>query len=265
MINKIKNYNQIILAIAGTLGLILLSLLIFLVLGEMSRSLFIPKDSNNGILAVEKTNNLLKDSLRKQIISFNRIQIIDSLNQTYLLPVTQANLADAESTDQLLGLLNTRSVRYKEFSGNIYNNLIIHNSKNGVSKLLFDTRVSIENFRIHESQNKKYIIIPACSTDSNKDEYLNDKDLQELFIYSMENDKLSKIEAKENYTTLKAYQPSESENLIVHFGIDRNKNGIFEGTKEPMVFYKVNLNNMQIEEFVSEKEINKLQKLLEGN
>ena len=205
-------------------------------------------DANNGILAIEETNQLLQDSLRKQIISFNNIQIVDSISQTYLIPVTQANLVDAESTNDMLGLLNTTSIgkSYKKYHGNIYNNLIVYNSENGESKSIFDSRISIENFFIHESEDNKYIVIPACSIDTNKDKFLNDNDLQELFIYNLQNDTLSKIKAKENYTTLRAYQPYKSNDLIVHFGIDRNNNGVFERSKEPMIYYKGKPNRYDI-------------------
>ena len=102
---KIKNYNQIILAIAGTIGVVFLFFAVFLALEEMSRSFFGSRvDRNNqGILAIEETDELNKDSLRKQIISFNRIQVIDSANQIFLIPVTQANLAAAEK-DKFLRL-----------------------------------------------------------------------------------------------------------------------------------------------------------------
>lgn len=266
---KIKNYNQIILAIAGTVGVVLLMALLVMTVEDFFSDFFISSDdSTSGILAIEETNQLNEDSLRKQIISFNRIQVVDSLNQTYILPVTQANLADAESTGQMMGLLNTTKGSYRKydkFYGNIYNNLMIHNALSGESIKVFDHRISIENFIIHESDGRKYIVIPGCSVDSNKDKFLNSDDLQELFIYDLHKKQLTKIMAAENYTTLRAYQPDQSNDLIVHFGIDRNRNGVFESSTEPMIFYKIDLQNMKIVEFVNENQINELQKLLEGN
>jgi len=266
-IDKIKNYNQIILAIVGTIGVVFIFFAALFTLVEMSDTFFRNDDnSNNGILAIEETDKLLQDSLRKQIITFNRIQIIDSISQTYLLPVTQANLVDAESTNELLGLMNkvSSSLSYEDFNYNIYNNLILYSSLTGRSKAIFDTRKSLGNFIVHESNNEKYIVIPACSFDSNKNGFLDDGDLQELFIYALENDNLHRLKLQENYTTLSVFQPNKSNDLIVHFGIDRNKNGKFERSKEPMIFYKVNLVDMSLEEFVSEADIIKMQELLEG-
>ncbi len=267
-IEKIKNYNQVLLALAGTIGIIFLLIGLFFVASEIVDDLFRRDNyyTNNGIIATEETDQLVQDSLRKQVISFKDIQIIDSLTQTYLLPVTQANLADAEYAYNSVALMNTKSIgkSYEKYYGNIYNNLVLYNANDQSSEILFKERISIENFLIHEEGGLKYIVIPACNIDSNKDKFLNDDDLQELFIYDYQRKLLKKIEAQENYTTLRAFQPSQSNDLIVHFGIDRNKNGIFERAKEPMIFYKVNLEDMRLEEFVNEQEITKLQQLLEG-
>jgi len=106
--------------------------------------------------------------------------------------------------------------------------------------------------------------IIGCSTDSNKDKYLNSHDLQELFIYDFQEAKTTKIIAKENYTTINIYQPNSTGDLIVHFGIDRNKDGRFDMVNEPMIFYKVMLEDMTLKEFVSKEQIIKIQNLLDG-
>lgn len=266
-IEKIRNYNSIILAIAGTVAVIFLIIGAFFLLEDMSRSFFRNDDyRNDGILAIEETDQLLKDSLRRQIISFDRIQIIDSISQTYLLPVTQANLADPESNRKLGGLMNSfgSGSEYEYYDDAAYNNLIVHNSETGKTQVVFKQRVSIGNYHIHNSGDKKYIVISACSKDSNNDKYLNDRDLQELFIYDLQTAEISKIGAKENYTTLNTQQPHMSTDLIAHFGIDRNNDGVFKRSEEPMVFYKVNLDKMTLEEFVTNTDIKELQGLLEG-
>lgn len=268
-IDKIKNYNQVILAIAGTIGVILLAFAALIMLEELSRSFFRDRDgyNNSGVLAMESVNELQKDSLRQQIISFNKIEMIDSVSQTYIIPVTQANLAAAEEASEILGLVNTRSGSRSYRGGydaNIYNNLVLYKQLEKESEIVFKERISIGDFLIHDQAEDKYIVIPACDIDSNKDGYLNEGDLQELFIYDLQKEQLNKIEAKENYTTLRVYQPEMSDDLIVHFGIDRNRDGSFDRWVEPMVFYQINLDQMKIQEFVSKEQLTKLQSLLEG-
>jgi len=194
---KIRDYNQFLLALAGTV------LVLFIVIGgafilyeEISYSF--QDDYNTGILSNEETSRLQKDSLRKQIISFNEINIIDSAKQLYLLPVTQADLLDYEHSSELLGLVNTYN---RGKFRNVYgfdNNLVICDLLNEKSKIIFDTRVSISNYLVHKSNQKKYLIIKASRIDTNHDKYLNSNDLQELFIYDIELQELSKKDAR-NY------------------------------------------------------------------
>ncbi len=267
-IEKIKNYNQIILAIAGTIGVVFLFFAAIFALGELSRSFFESRveRNNQGILAIEQTDELNKDSLRKQIISFNKIQVIDSAKQIFLIPVTQANLASAEKDNEILGLMNTKSIgrSYEKFYGNIYNNLVLHDKLKDESQILFNERISIENFIVHENSGDKFIVIPGCNRDSNKDGYLNEDDLQELFIFDIQSRTLNKIRSEENYTTLRVYKPDKSNELIAHFGIDRSKNGVFDSSSEPMIFYRIDLEKMSKEEFVNQEQIEELQSLLEG-
>lgn len=265
-IQKIKAYNQILLAIAGTFALLFAILLAIIFLIEISgggRS----DDYQDGILATEQTDELLKDSLRRQIISFDQIQIIDSISQTYLLPVAQANLVDPERANDLLGLTNNFSMEKKYYKNyhNVYNNLLIHHALLDTTKLVFEQRISIEDFKTHTTTDRQqYLLITGCSVDSNQDKILDEEDLQELFVYDIKREQLTKIEADENYTTLHVYQPPKSTGIVVHFGIDRNNNGAFESRKEPMVFYKLDVPNRQLRPFASETQTNRLQHLLEG-
>ena len=135
---------------------------------------------------------------------------------------------------------------------------------NETSDIIFKDRISIADFCIHETEDKKYVVIPGCSADSNKDGLLNELDLQELFVFDLVTKKLQKIESAENYTTLRTYKPEKTNDLIVHFGIDRNNNGKFEKETEPMIFYKVDLQKMSLKEFVNTDQISTLQGLLEG-
>lgn len=264
-INKIRNYNQILLAIAGSIGVLMLFISGIFLIAELADDLFRDNDDYRGILAIDETDRLLRDTLRKQIVTFDKIEIIDSLEQTYILPVTQANLADAESANDMIGLMNTfgkgSNYRYHTY---VYNNLIVYNSTSDISEILFEERVCIQNYLIHEKTDNKYIIIPASNSDSNGDKLLNDEDLQVLFVYDLDNRKLSRIKSEENYTTLRVYQPKQSQSLIGHFGIDRNKNGEFDRSTEPMLFFKIDLETMTLVKVVNNEQINQLQKLLEG-
>lgn len=114
---KIKNYNQLLLAIAGTLTLLFfIGMGVIFMVDEFSYR-FSDNDYHEGILSSEETEVLLADTLRKQIISFPNMFLVDSISKTYLLPVSQADLHDLESTNDLLGLINSYGSRGKYYGG----------------------------------------------------------------------------------------------------------------------------------------------------
>ena len=261
---RIKNYNQIMLAIAGTVGVIILIFSAIMLLMQLTRSWSYDNNrDNSGVIATEETNELKKDSIRKQIISFNSIEVIDSVSQLFLLPVGQANLANKEKFDtQLFNAKN--SIGDYSYRNYYYNNLVIFDAISSESKIIFEERLSIERYFIHEINNEKYIVIEGAKTDTNKDGILNSNDFQDIFIYDMQKKQLSEIKTQDNFTTLSVIRPQRSNQLVAQFGIDRNNNFNFEGKTEPKAYYKIDLNSMTLQEFINADQVTALQKLLEG-
>ena len=268
---KIKNYNQLILAIAGTVTvLFLLGFGIMVLVHELGNMFSDNSRYQEGILSEDKTTELLADSMRKQIISFNHIELIDSVNKVYVLPIGQADLIEGESANDLLGLTN----RYKKISGYSYtdshhrnsaiNNILIYKSNENKSEIIFNTRVSISRYEIVEKEDKKYILIQGTNTDSNKDKYLNHYDLQDIYIYEIEKHLLTKIELKKDYTVLGIEYNHRSMEVMARCALDRNKNGEFDYGVEPIIYFKVNLEKKALVTIVQQEQINQLQKLLEG-
>lgn len=267
--DKLRNYNQVLLAIGGTL--ILLFMLIFGSWGMYEEFGYLFRDErrqlHNGIIAAEETEELLKDSLRKQIISFKTITLLDSANKTYVLPVRQADLFEGESVKEILGLINTTSRSYydaKNFSPHAFNNLVVYNSVENSSEIIFSERISITSYEVLKRNSEIYILVIGTNKDSNKDGYLNDNDLQELFIYELKKDQLTKINFEENFTTFQINEQEKTKDIIGRFGLDRNNNGEFEIGREPMMIYRIDLAGKKLIKLLTNDQINQLQKLLEG-
>lgn len=260
--SKIKNFNQILLAICGMLGILLL-LFFLIMLGQD----ILPRNGaiqNDGILAIEEVQELNRDSIRKQIISFNSITVIDSVNQIFLLPVSQATLNKGERYDET----SLKDMSYRK-SGRIgynynYNNLALYFEQKGTSQLIFNQRTSISDYNTHKIDGKKYIVINASLTDTNKDGFLNNHDVQHLFVYDLQQKKLNEIAKKDSYTVLDIVSPSKSNALIVQFGVDRNHDKFFDIQTEPQLYYKLDVNTMTVREMVQSNHIDALQKQLEG-
>ncbi len=263
-IDKVKNYNQVILAIAGTVCVMILIFCAILLLIEMSNSWSRRAYHNDGILATEKTDLLNKDSLRKQIISFSRIEVVDSINQLYVLPVTQANLDDEEKYDDIIDYKSSSSKLSMSYYSRAYNNLLLYDAKTKSSEIIFNFRLSISDYFLYTLDELKLIVITASINDTNEDGLLNDKDFQSLFIYDLSKQQLFELNVEENYTILNALVPAKSNQLIAHFGIDRNHNNRFDIQAEPKVYYDVDFNTMSLNELIAEDQLDTLQKLLEG-
>lgn len=266
---KIKNFNQLLLAIGGVLALLFfLGAGILIAIDEFG----IGQGNDHvpdGIISTEETEELLKDSLRKQIISFNEIELIDSAQKQYILPVRQAAIIDGESIDDLLGLTNVylgRGSRYKKYgySNRVYNNLALYESMQNESQILFDKRISISHYEVIKEENKTYVLIIGTDKDSDGNKYLNEDDLQKIFIYTVADKQLWEVKSDEKFTTLNVSQDTRTKDVIGKFGLDRNNNGKFDLGMEPMVFYKINLQTHTLIDIVSKEQMEVLQKLLEG-
>ena len=268
---KLKKYNQLLLAIAGT-GILLffLFMAIVFIFDELKYRWSDDDPFEQGIIATEETDQLLQDSLRKQIISFKEMNLIDSANRIYLLPVRQATISEGESTDDLLGLVNLHSGsgnkfrKYNRRRDVTFNNMVIFNAEKNISDIVFNERVSISEYIIIEKENETFLLLTGTDKDSNKDKYINDEDLQELFIYELATKKLTKIKANENHSTLVVHEQQKTKDVIGKFDLDRNENGEFDLGVEPMVFYLIDLENKKLINTVNEDQVNTLQKLLEG-
>ncbi len=269
-IEKLKNYNQKVLAILGTLAIVLVIVSILGIAGIAISELFRFNNYNDietGILSDEKIEELQKENKREQVISYENPKLIDTLNSIYMIPVSHKNLNEAEN---LNGLLNNRKGSYEyedsRYSRQIYgsyNNLIIYNQKSEVTKKLFDKRVNFNNINVEYFTDNILLLFKVAENDTYKDGVINLLDFKSLYIYSLIEKKLTKIENEEmdiiSYNFL-----NESKDLIVSFGIDKNNDGKYEDLNEPTIIKKYNYKTGKLTNIVGEKTNSDLQKMLEG-
>jgi hypothetical protein len=106
-IEKIKNYNQKLLAILGTIGGIFLvvALVSFISIVIQEHRRYDYNETETGILSEEKIEKLQKENKREQVISYETPILIDTLSLKYIIPVSHKTLDEKEEIDGL-GLLN---------------------------------------------------------------------------------------------------------------------------------------------------------------
>jgi|SRR6056297_1374954 len=252
-IEKIKNYNQKMLAafitvivIASTIGLISL---IVLIVSEL-----IPnnRQPSNTLLSDDKVEELKKDSLRQQIISFDSPILVDTLNLTYIIPVTIKNLAEPEKMDDgVLGLLDgdfRKSSRTKYRERRFYstfNNLIVYDYNSQNSEKISDYRLIGADLSFKYFNDEIIVVFMGAEKDTDHDKNITLYDFKSLFIYSLQDRKLKRIDL-ENSTVISYEYVENKKDILVRFGYDRNKNSLFESDIEPtfVMRYDSELNNL---------------------
>ncbi len=272
-IEKLKNYNQKLLAILGTtIALIAVVGFVFITyfaIDEITRSNRY-KNQEDGILSEEKIKELQEESKRKQLISYDIPRLIDTLNLIYVIPVSHKTLKSAEFIDdeEVLGLMDfSGSVKSdRRYSSQYYgdfNNLLIYEFKENSTKKLFADRVNFGNIEVQYFEDDILIVLEASNQDTYKDGVVNLMDLKSLFIYSFKQKELKKIHHK-NMDVSQIKFVGNNKDLLIKFGVDQNGDGKYDEYSEPSVIKKYNFHKDELTNIVDENIDIDLQQKLEG-
>jgi hypothetical protein len=271
---KIEKYNQKLLAVLGTVGVIFLivALIAFISITIMEHRRYNDDDIETGILSDEKIEKLQKENKREQVISYETPKLIDTLNLVYIIPVSHKTLNEKEDINGLLNAYSSSANDFNEnlldsrYSGGFYgafNNVIIYNPKDGTNKKLFDARVNFNDIKTEYFDKEILLLIKASEKDTYKDGVINLKDFKSLYIYSFSQKKMKKvgIEGMDvyNYKFI-----NNSNDLVIGFGVDKNNDGHYEEYNEPTLFKKYDFESGDLSDIVGEKINSDLQKTLEG-
>ncbi|MCK9453322.1 MAG: hypothetical protein M0Q90_16615 [Bacteroidales bacterium] len=271
-IDKIKNYNQKVLAVLGSIvvviavaGLVLVSFFFMNEIGGCSRNNY----QHDGILSDEKIEELQKENKRKQLISYDNPRLVDTLNLVYIIPVSHKTLNTSEFIESTtLRLLDTRSSyetdsRYsRQYYGN-YNNLLIFDYINHKTKKLFHERINFETIQVEHFKDDILLLLKAAAKDTNKDGVINQLDYKTLFLYALKDKELTEIKL-DNSDVYDVVFVEESKDLIISFGVDYNKDGQFDQYSEPLLIKKYDYLNGKLMNIVSEDINTELQMQLDG-
>lgn len=261
---KLKKYNQIILAIGGTI-VVLATLIFSIVLGyETFRHLWPGDSRDTRIIAGDEMEELKADSVRKQVVSFNNIILIDTPGLKYLIPVGQANLERKEAAKELSGLMN----RYGDGDTGFdiaCNNLLLYDGQTGNIQKIFNKRLSINKYDVQFKRPASPVIfMNVTDDDSNGDGFFDGRDLEKLYFYRLDDKSLQEVTAP-GKTFLWMIIHKNPDVIVVQYGIDRDRDGEFEPSFEPKTFYRLNLGSGQLVEFINPEIVRELQRQLDGN
>ena len=278
-IEKIKNFNQVILAITGVFGVILLLLGIIVVFSELLENFKYSKRTTitNSLISEERVETLNQENLRLQIISYGMPKLIDTANVVYIIPVSVSTLNKAEAVveaaydDGIMGLLDTfgsssffiKEGYFKEnyFDG-LFANLIVYQPVTNNAILLFNERIMLSGVRVYYFKDDILLVFYTAEKDTNKDGLINFQDDKNLCIYSLKTEKMRRI--SEGTNSITDYQFVEnSKDLLVEFSLSQYNDVEFKSYK-PQKIMKYEFETEKLTETVPVNIQQQMQNLLEG-
>lgn len=269
-IDKIRNYNQKILAVLGTVLLVTATIGLIMLVVTVSKSLFPRSQSTtNSLLSDDKAIELKKDSLRQQIISYQSPRLVDTLNLVYLIPVDVKTLEKSEKIDkERFSDIGKKREVYElntehEFYGS-FNNLIVYDYKNNANQKVCDYRIIGTDLLVKYFEDEIVIVFTGAEKDTNKDGVVTLDDFKSLFVYSLKDKNLRKIEIK-NSTVDSFKFVEKKKDILITFGCDRDADNIYDSEKDPTFIMKYDYVNKSLVPIVDKGLEAGIQKIINKN
>ena len=273
-IEKIKNYNQKVLAVLCTLGVVFLLICTIIVLIEAW-----PHGgyevSPQGLIADEETEALNQENLRRQIVSYETPWLIDTLQSIYIVPVSIKTLKRPEEAtttgDGVLNLMDISSSRFKK-GGGYYNhkrfegkyaNLIVYDGVNGNTKSLFDERVIIGNVQTYYFKDDILLVFYVATKDTDKNGVIDLNDLRSLNLYSFQNGTMRRISEGNNQVADYRFMEN-TKDLLIELQLGQYQDNQFTYSSSPQKIMKYDYNSQQLTNIIPDKIQDEMQKLVEG-
>lgn len=268
--DKLSRYNQKLLAVIGTMTLVGLGMLLltggFFFISEISRS-FRRDNVRDNALTVE-ANHVNPDGqkVKTQEISFSTPRLIDTLKTLYLIPVSQVNLQVPEAERDVVDISSSAygkrsKYSYYQYTGS-FNNIILFNQKENRKAAAFKEKVNINSFRNYMISGKHYLLIEGTADDSNKDGKLKESDLQSFFIYNIDDDILKSVSIN-GAGLVEYYILNDTDEIILRFGFDKDKNGEYDNYTEPTYLKKYSISENKTTDLLEPEMIKGLQDLIQ--
>ena len=272
-IEKIKNYNQRMLAVVFTLAVVLLVLFIITFIVDLwpSRTY---DDSPRGLLADEQVSALADENLRKQVLSYETPWLVDTVKSVYIIPVSIRTLNKPEETtppDAYYDLLDMHPSHSRgkiskdriEFHRANYVNLIVYDALRDKATSLFNQRVIVGDIQSYYFEDDILLIFYAATKDTNQNGIIDLTDLRSLYIYSLGTGELRTFSDGENQAI--DYQFIEpTKNLLVKYKLSQYKKEQFGFEQVPSKMMKYTFETQELTPIIPTEMNQKMQELVEG-
>lgn len=264
---KLKKYNQWLLAIIGSLVTIFITGALIVSTVDLLDGIFDDEYEPPASVIIDSEG---KDSertsiKRNQILNYGVPQLLDSALNLYAIPISQNTLEESEGIYGMLNIAGGSSKRIYRYDYYSINNIIVYNSDTDKKNKVFDVKVGIIEYNYLEKNKTNYLIIKAAINDTNKDNRLNSEDFQELFLFNLDLNKIQKIELGENTSYVDLYHLQNMDELIVRYYLDIDKNSTIETNIDPSQLKKISFENgIQVVDFIDDELNTQLQQILDN-
>jgi hypothetical protein len=271
-IEKIKNYNQVMLAVITSIGVLfgIIGLIVFLfyILSDVFRIFDQKTNYQDTSLPVEEyVYPQTEGGSDKLVFSFEFPELIDTPNQLHVIPVGLRS-SNELSDEYPNKLTDTESDSYGGYSRgyknyNYYNktfaNMLVYDAKSGHSEPIFKQRVILRKFGNRNYSDDVLIYLEAVTNDSNKDGRLSFEDESSLFVYSTRTKSLRHLHYENKSLLYFEFIPN-TKDIIARFGANLYKRASNPQQSVPGILCKYSFEQDKMVEITDAK----LDKALKG-
>jgi len=213
-IEKIKNYNTRVLAFIFTI--VAIGTFIYFILA------FTGLDKSRSVRDVRESEPI---EVTKPQTSFSSPILVDSINQIYLYQIgNNAREGEWEGVPQ-------------PSESDSFFNLLLHDYKTHTSRKILDKPFSGSHLNIWNDDAGTLISFQGASKDSNKDGQITGEDLNDFYMYDLQ-EKKTRILTWKNAGFLNAIQVNGGRDMLLSFGEDTNRDGIINLDVEPILAFQ---------------------------
>jgi len=270
-IDKIKNYNQKMLALIATaavaFAVIGLFSFIFFMLTDVFRIFDQSVDyQTDGLPSEEMVFDDSEAKMPELFVSYQFPHLIDTSKQIFVIPITQQT--EDEIRDDFARKITFSGLGSYDSYDYSYNatfiNLLIYNATTNQHKKLFNQPIIIGEYRPVYFKDDILVVFEAANEDSDKNGMINLNDNTSLFIYSINNEILKQAKMSEKKVLHYQLIP-KSKDLIIRFGTNPNKRLKDKTSFDPGILCKYSYENDQLIQINNEKLNVELKNIAEGD
>lgn len=260
---KLKKYNQWLLAILGTQAVAALVFVLlfsgYLLVEEIFFSPSRVQNDSPSITVTDSTTTPDKPNVR-QAITFHAPTLLDTGRAIYLIPVSLAGTNEDADEYAITDKLGRSSRHRKSFQyQGAYSNIIVYHQKANTKIPVFSTRINILDFSNDTWNEQPYLFIRGTKHDTNKDHQLNADDLQSFFLYDIEKNVLKEIRFP-NVGLIDYEVLYGTDQLVLRFGQDRDSNGTIDN--EPILLKRYRIGENGAEDLIDAATLQRLEGLV---